>query len=182
MGSENDEIPERHQPEGGGRWRGLRGRGRALSRHYQNPPCNQHTHAPQKKKNTSRETDRRTPKQAVRTFVNLVFLRGDTITRRKFIYADPSVKRAVTDTVLETCWAEGGQLTFVLQRVPGSYFHSSADGLSRSVNHLVVGESDVKFLKLPHDSAPLLGRSASAKQASRRCCSLTCCRERPGDQ
>lgn len=83
VGFENDEICERHQPKGGGRRRGLRGRGRSLSRHYQNPPCSQHTHAPQK---TSRETDKRTPKQAARIFVNLVFLRGDAFTRRKFIY------------------------------------------------------------------------------------------------
>lgn len=61
------------------------------------------------KQKTSRETDRRTGKQAVRTFGNLIFLRGDTITRRKFIYADPSVKRAVTDTVLETRWGDGGK-------------------------------------------------------------------------
>lgn len=46
------------------------------------------------------------------------------------------------------------KLTFVLQRVRGSYLHSSANGLSRAVNHLVVGKSNVKFLKLAHGSAP----------------------------
>lgn len=48
-----------------------------------------------------------------------------------------------------------GKLTFELQRVAGSYFHSSADGLSRTVNHLVVCKGDIKFLKLSH------GRSAT---------------------
>lgn len=46
------------------------------------------------------------------------------------------------------------KLTFVLQRVAGSYFHSPAYWLSRTVNDLVVGKSDIKFLKLSHGSAP----------------------------
>lgn len=37
-------------------------------------------------------------------------------------------------------------ITFVLQRVADSNFDSSADRLPGTVNHLVVGERDVKFL------------------------------------
>lgn len=49
--------------------------------------------------------------------------------------------------------AAGQRLTFVMERVGGSYPHHSAHGLARAVNHLVVGESDVELLKLPHGSA-----------------------------
>lgn len=52
------------------------------------------------------------------------------------------------------------KLTFVLQRVAGSYFHGSTYGLSRTVNHLIVRESDIKFLKLSHGSAPLRNSAA----------------------
>lgn len=63
----------------------------------------------------------------------------------------------------------GGNLTFVLQRVAGSYFHSSAYRLSRTVHHLVVGKSDIKFLKLSHGSAPpqLCVSESSEKQTLR---------------
>lgn len=79
------------------------------------------------------------------------------------------------NTFLPLWWKHVGEyFTFVLQRVAGSYFHRSAYGFSRTVNNLVVGKSDVKFLKLSHRcaalrSAPLLGRCASR----RRCCSLS---------
>lgn len=51
------------------------------------------------------------------------------------------------------CWRRA--FTFVLQRVAGPYLHSPAYWLSRTVNDLVVGKSDIKFLKLSHGSSPL---------------------------
>lgn len=81
-----------------------------------------------------------------------------------------SLNQAVTDTLAKTVpvlrkHAEG-ELTFELQRVTGPYFHSSAYGLSRPVNHLIVGKSNIKFLKLSHGSSPLLRRSASLQSSA----------------
>lgn len=65
--------------------------------------------------------------------------------------------------------AEKEDFTFVLQRIARSYLYGSAYGLSRTVNNLVVGKSDVKFLELSHGSVPLLsGRSVARTDADRK--------------
>lgn len=72
-------------------------------------------------------------------------------------------------------------VTFVVQRGAGSYFHSPAYRLSRSVNHLVVGKSDIKFLQLSHGSSPLRYSAALRLLAPRGsdASALTCCRQPP---
>lgn len=100
------------------------------------------------------------PSQISNTTWNLVFSQS---TRRKFIPGGPTAAAAGRRRNRTVCFLFPSSsccpnrtalfvFTFVLQRVAGSNPHGSADGLSRAVNHLVVGESDVKFLQLPHDS------------------------------
>lgn len=59
-----------------------------------------------------------------------------------------------------------GQLTFEMQRLGGSYLHRPAYRLPRTVNHLVVGKSNIKFLKLSHGSAPHYSATSSALRIS----------------
>lgn len=91
--------------------------------------------------------------------------------RKKLLYAEPLcdfLNPSATISPASSLNNVESTLTFVRQRAAGSYFHVTVHRLSRSVNHLVVGKSDDKFLKLSHDSVPLPRYSATAAPCSYR--------------